>query len=144
MVFGCLFATDAWQQGLVKRGVPGPGFLPFICGIVLIGLSLMVLIPALGSGKNQKMEEGGQERFFPEKQSGRRLFLALAAPVLYAIFLPYLGFLISTFVFMFFMFRLMEPQKWYWVFLLSFSTAILAHLLFGALEVQHPRGIFGI
>jgi hypothetical protein len=144
LVFGSLFVIGAWQQGLVKKGVPGPGFLPFICGIALIGISLMVLIPALGKDKNKKGEEAGQEQFFPEKKSGRRVGFALAAPILYAIFLPYLGFLLTTFVFMLFMLRLMEPQKWSRVFLLSFFTAILAYLLFGALEVQLPRGILGI
>jgi putative tricarboxylic transport membrane protein len=144
MVFGTLFIIGAWQQGLVKKGVPGPGFLPFICGIALIGLSLVVLIAALGKDKNKKTEEVGQEKFFPEKESGRRVVFALTAPILYAIFLPYLGFLLTTFVFMLFMLRLMEPQKWYKVFLVSFFTAVLAYLLFAALEVQLPRGILGI
>jgi uncharacterized membrane protein len=142
--FGILFVIGAWQQGLVKKGVPGPGFLPFICGIVLIGLALMVLIPALGSGK--KEDEGGaaQEKFFPEKGSRQRLIYALTALVAYGICLPYLGFLLTTFVFMLFMFRLMEPQKWFRVFLLSLATALLAYLLFAALEVQLPQGFFGI
>ena len=144
MVFGGLFVIGAWQQGLVKKGVPGPGFLPFICGIALIGISLMVLIVALGKDKNKNREEAGLEKFFPEKESGRRVAFALTAPILYAIFLPYLGFLLTTFVFMLFMLRLMEPQKWYKVFLVSFFTALLAYLLFGALEVQLPRGILGI
>ena len=144
MVFGSLFIIGAWQQGLVKKGVPGPGFLPFICGIALIGISLVVLIAALGKDKNKEGEEAGQQQFFPEKESGRRVGFALAAPILYAILLPYLGFLLTTFVFMLFMLRLMEPQKWYKVFLVSFFTAVLAYLLFGALEVQLPRGILGI
>ena len=144
MVFGSLFVIGAWQQGLVKKGVPGPGFLPFICGIALIGISLMVLIVALGKDKNKNREEAGLEKFFPERESGRRVAFALTAPILYAIVLPYLGFLLTTFVFMLFMLRLMEPQKWYKVFLVSFFTALLAYLLFGALEVQLPRGILGI
>ncbi len=144
MGFGVLFVISAWQQGLLRRGVPGPGFLPFICGIVLIGLSLMVLIPALGAGKNGKGGGGEQEKFFPEKGSRRRLAYALTALVAYGICLPYLGFLLTTFVFMLFMLRLMEPQKWIWVFLLSLSTAILAYLLFAAMEVQLPQGILGM
>lgn len=144
MGFGVLFVISAWQQGLLRRGVPGPGFLPFICGIVLIGLSLMVLIPTLGAGKNGKGGGGEQEKFFPEKGSRRRLAYALTALVAYGICLPYLGFLLTTFVFMLFMLRLMEPQKWIWVFLLSLSTAILAYLLFAAMEVQLPQGILGM
>lgn len=144
MIFGGLFVIGAWQQGLVKGGVPGPGFLPFLCGIVLIVLSLMVLIPALGRGKHEKDEEGEPEKFFPERGSWIRLFFAVTALVLYTIFLPWLGFLLSTFFFMLFTLRLMKSQKWYWVFLLSLSTAVLAYLLFSALEVQLPQGILGI
>ena len=144
MIFGGLFVIGAWQQGLIKAGVPGPGFLPFLCGIVLIVLSLTVLIPALGWGRQKKDDEGEPGKFFPERGSWIRLSFAVTALVLYTIFLPLLGFLLSTFVFMLFTLRLMKPQKWYWVLLLSLSTAGLAYLLFGALEVQLPRGILGI
>ena len=142
--FGLLFAIGGWQQGLIKRGVPGPGFLPLICGVVLIGLALIVLIPTLGPGKDEKRESTGQEKFFPEKGSGSRLAYTLTALVAYGICLPYGGFLLITFVFMLFMLRLMEPQKWSRAILLSLSTAILAYLLFGALEVQLPQGMLGI
>jgi len=142
--FGLLFAIGGWQQGLIKRAIPGAGFLPFICGIVLIGLALIVLIPALVPEKNERRKGDGQEKFFPEKESGTRLAYTLAALVAYGICLPYGGFLLITFVFMLFMLRLMEPQKWSRAILLSLSTAILAYLLFAALEVQLPQGMLGI
>jgi len=139
--FGLLFAVGGWQQGLVKKGVPGPGFLPLICGVILIGLALIVLVPALAP---ENKEGGGREKFFPEKASGPRLAYTLAALVAYGICLPYGGFLLITFVFMLFMLRLMEPQKWSRAILLSLATAILAYLLFAALEVQLPPGMLGI
>jgi len=142
--FGLLFAIGGWQQGLIKRGVPGPGFLPLICGVVLIGLALIILIPTLGPEEDEKRESAGQEKFFPEKGSGVRLAYTLTALVAYGICLPYGGFLLITFVFMLFMLRLMEPQKWSRAILLSLSTAILAYLLFAALEVQLPQGVLGI
>jgi hypothetical protein len=144
MGFGILFIIFAWQLGLVKKGVPGPGFLPFICGIVLIGLALMILIPTFGS-ENKKSGDGvRQEKFFPEKGSLKRLGFALAALIAYGFCLPYGGFIITTFVFMLLMFRLIEPQRWRWVFLLSLFTAILGYLLFDTLDIQLPRGVLGI
>jgi len=142
--FGLLFAIGGWQQGLIKRGVPGPGFLPLICGVIMIGLALIVLIPTLVSKKGEKGESAGQEKFFQGKGSGTRLAYTLTALVAYAFCLPYGGFLLITFVFMLFMLRLMEPQKWNRAVLLSLSTAILAYLLFAALEVQLPQGMLGI
>jgi putative tricarboxylic transport membrane protein len=132
------------QQGLIKKGVPGPGFLPFICGIALILLSLIVLISALSTGKNENGEGAEPEKFFPEKGSRRRMVFTLIALVAYGICLPYLGFLLTTFVFMLFTLRLLEQQNWILVILLSLSIAILAYLLFAALDVQLPQGIWGI
>ncbi len=142
--FGLLFAAGGWQQGLIKRGVPGPGFLPLICGLIMIGLALIVLIPTLAAERSEKKESAGEERFFPDKGSGTRLAYTLMALAAYAICLPYGGFLLITFVFMLFMLRLMEPQRWSRALLLSLSTAILAYLLFAALEVQLPQGMLGI
>ncbi len=139
---GAVFVIGAWQQGLIRKGIPGPGFLPFICGIILIGLSLMVLVPALRTGPGEK--RGAGKKFFLEKGSLRRLSYAMAFLVGYGIFLPIAGFILTTFVFMLFMFRLMEPQKWSRVFLLAASTAALAYFLFASLEVQLPQGILGI
>jgi hypothetical protein len=68
----------------------------------------------------------------------------MTALVAYGICLPYGGFILTTFVFMLFMLRIMEPQRWSRVFLISLSTAVLAYFLFAALDVQLPQGILGI
>ena len=46
MGLGMAFLIGSLMQGLIRRGVPGPGFLPFLTGAALIVLSLMVFIPA--------------------------------------------------------------------------------------------------
>jgi uncharacterized membrane protein len=142
MAFGILFVIGALQQGLIKKGVPGPGFLPFICGIALILLSLLVLISALARGQNENEAGSAPEKFFPEKGSRQRILLTLTALVAYGICLPYLGFSLTTFVFMLFTLRITERQNWVWVILLSLSIAILASLLFAALDVQLPQGLW--
>jgi uncharacterized membrane protein YfcA len=142
MGFGAAFFIASWQSGLITQGIPGAGFFPFICGAVLIGLSLIILISSFGSGK--KDENAGEEKFFPEKGGWQRLTCAMTALVAYGICLPYGGFILTTFLFMLFMLRIIEPQRWSRVFLISFSTAVLAYFLFAALEVQLPQGILGI
>ena len=144
MGFGALFVNAAWKQGLIRKGVPGPGFLPFICGILLILLCLTVCIPALTVKENKKTGAPEEEKFFPEEGSQRRIVFVLLGLVAYGIFLPVLGFVLTTFFFILFTLRLMEPQKWIWVLPLSVSTALLAYLLFNALDVQLPGGILGI
>lgn len=143
MAFGVLFLVGAWQQGLMRKGVPGPGFLPFISGIVLISLSLMVLIPALGDKKEER-GAGEKEKFFPQRDSPRKILLALVFLFAYGISLEYAGYLLTTFLFMVFISRLVEPERWRTVLILAFFTSVLSYLLFVVLlEVQLPKGILG-
>ena len=139
MALGGLFVVGALQQGLMRKGVPGPGFLPFFSGLALIFLSFIVLIPALGQrGK----DEGGD--FFPERGSFRKLLFAVIALFAFGFALDYGGYLLTTFLFMFFIIRLMKPKGWRTTILLAFSTAALSYLIFVVLlEVQLPRGILG-
>jgi len=139
MVMGGLFVAGALQQGLMRRGVPGPGFLPFFSGLALIFVSLFVFIPALIRG--EKAEVGN---FFPERDSFRKLLLALAALVAFGVAMEYAGYLLTTFLFMFFVIRIMEPKGWKIVGVLALLTAVLSYLLFVVLlEVQLPRGLLG-
>ena len=139
---GFLFLIASLREGLFRKGVPGPGFLPFITALILMGLSLMVFFPALG-----KKRGAGEtvEKFFPEKDSFKKIFLGLGALFLYGISLEYLGYIVTTVLFLAFTFRLMEKEKWKGPLLFAVSTAFLTYLLFVVLlEVQLPKGILGI
>ena len=139
MALGGMFVAGALHLGLMRKGVPGPGFLPFLSGLALIIVSLFVLIPALGQmGK----AEGGD--FFPEPGSLRKLLSALAALFAFGVALEYVGYLITTFLFMLFIARLMEPTRWRTAILMALLTAVLSYLLFVVLlEVQLPRSPLG-
>ncbi len=139
MALGGLFVAGALQQGLMRKGVPGPGFLPFFSGLALIFVSLFVLIPALSQ---REKEESGD--FFPERDSFRKLLFALVALFAFGIALEYVGYLLSTFLFMFFIVQLMESKGWRTTGLLALLTAVLSYLLFVVLlEVQLPKGLLG-
>ena len=139
MALGGLFVAGALQQGLMRRGVPGPGFLPFFSGLALIFVSLFVLIPALG--QRGKPESGN---FFPERDSFRKIQLALIALFAFGIAMEYVGYLLTTFLFMFFAARLMEPKGWRTTTLVALLAAVVSYLLFVVLlEVQLPTGPFG-
>jgi putative tricarboxylic transport membrane protein len=139
MALGGLFVVGALQLGLMRKGVPGPGFLPFLSGLALIFVSFFVLIPALRQGNEKKSDD-----FFPERDSLRKLLFALAALFGYGIALEYVGFLLTTFLFIFSTARLMEPKGWWTTTLLALLTAVLSYLLFVVLlEVQLPKGPLG-
>jgi hypothetical protein len=139
--FGIIFCVGAVQNGIMVSGAPGPGCLAFIVGCILIGLSLLVLIPALSKSKDAP---GAGEKFFPQRESFRKLTIALIALLGYGWVLEPLGFFLTTLFFLFFVLRFIEPQRWTTVFGFSFLTTFLAYVLFMALKVELPRGIFGI
>ena len=140
MALGGIFVVGALQQGLMRRGVPGPGFLPFFSGLALIFVSLFVFIPAL----SQRGKVREQQISFLERDSFRKILLALIALFAFGIAMEYVGYLLTTFLFMFFVARIMEPKGWRTIALLAFLTAVLSYLLFVVLlEVQLPKGLLG-
>ena len=139
---GLFFCIGALRYGLFEEDVPGPGLLPLIAGMVLISLGIGVFIPSLKKGAKTKSAEKG---FFPEKDSFKKLFLAVVGLGGYGMALEYMGFLIMTFLFMIFLLRFIEPQKWTVVLTTSLLTAASSYLLFQIfLKVQLPKGIWGI
>ena len=105
----------------------------------MIFVSLFVLIPALSQREKDKSSD-----FFPERDSFRKLLFALVALFAFGIALEYVGYLLSTFLFMFFIARLMEPKGWRTTALLALLTAVLSYVLFVVLlEVQLPKGLLG-
>ena len=136
---GGLFVVGSLQQGLMRRGVPGPGFLPFLSGLALIFVSLFVLIPALG-----QREKAESSDFFPERDSFRKLLFVLVALFTFGVAMKYMGYLLTTFLFMFFVARVMKPKGWWTTALLALLTAVVSYTLFVVLlEVNLPKGLLG-
>jgi heme exporter protein D len=69
-------------------------------------------------------------------------FIVLLAMAGYAFFLPYLGFLICTFIFMLILLRIIEPHKWKVVVGVALATGMISYLVFNVfLKTQLPMGI---
>ncbi len=141
---GTLFCLWALKYGFMRLGTPGAGFFPFITGIILISLSSIIFISSLPFKKRKGDVEFG-EKFFPQKDSLKKILFALVALFAYGVVLKYLGFLLATFLFMIFLLRYIEPQRWTTVLTASLLTSIASHIVFKLwLKVQLPAGILGI
>lgn len=142
--FGMIFCIGSVRYGDVRSGIPSAGFFPFVGGIMLIALSLVELISAIAA-KNKKDDKSKREQFFPQRNSWKRLLLVVLALFAYALLLEYLGLLITTFLFVIFLTRFIEPQKWITAIAIAFLTSTLSYVLFKLwLKVELPKGIFGV
>lgn len=117
---------------------PGPGFIPLWSGILLGSLSLISYFRA----RFTKSEDTGESWYFGGRW--RNLVLVVGVLIAYAFLLEILGYLLSTFILMVFLFRGIEPQRWVISIgggaIISIITYSIFDLLLGT---QLPRGIFG-
>ena len=137
-----LICIGSLQLSLGSVNNPGPGFFPFGAGLILGILSAVVFIQTRRAASPVKE---GQSSVSTSPASARKIFLATVALLAYAVGMEYLGFLISTFVFLAFLLRMIEPQRWSVVLLESFLASGICYFIFQVwLRVELPRGIFQI
>jgi len=135
MAVSIYVVSTGFSLGFGQWSEPGPGFTAVLSGVLLFGLSVVWLIPTL-----VRRAEAAR-RFFPEAASARKVALIVAALVGFTLLLEWAGFLLTTLVFMLFLLRAIEPQRWRTTLLLSSLTAILCLLVFQVwLQVQFPEG----
>jgi hypothetical protein len=74
----------------------------------------------------------------------KNALVVVAAMLGYVFLLKTLGFALCTALFVGFLLRAVEPQKWWAVFGWGIGTALGCHLIFDVwLQAHLPRGIFG-
>ncbi len=118
---------------------PKTGFLPFVTGGTVCLLSLIGFVAA-----TMKRREGEKWKSIMKGLRWDKPLITMGSLVVYALVLNFLGFILTTLIFMIFTLRFIEPQKWITVFVVSVLTSGLAYLLFEVwLETNLPKGIFG-
>ncbi len=118
---------------------PGPGFFSFLAGIVLGLLSLISFVQSF-------KEMPGDERkpFWPNPRRTFKMAFVFAALILYVVVMEYLGFCLTTFLFLGVLLRAIEPQRWSVVFSTSILGVLVSYGVFQYwLDMQLPRGFLG-
>ncbi len=118
---------------------PGPGFFPFWGGAILGVLSILHYF--------QSLKDLPGDVATPLWRDRKRLLKAayvMIALVLYAIGMNYAGFALSTLLFLGFLLRGIDPQRWPVVLSVSIFGSLISYIVFQyCLEVELPRGILG-
>ena len=130
-----------WQSFRVPMGnirQPGPGFLPFWVGVILALLSAVLWFEA-----SFRKPTAESVRFLSGEGKWPYVIAAGIALLIYTFLLEPLGFIISTFLLLIFLFRVIGKQKWWVGVTGSILVTFFTHLIFKvALKVQLPRGLF--
>lgn len=122
---------------------PGPGFLSFFAGLVIMGLALVVHLQSRRRHPGRAKEES--EPIWSDPKKGMKIVLTVVALLVYAVVMNYLGFLISTFLFLAFILKTIEPQRWSVTLIGSLIASTAFYVVFEiGLHSQLPKGILQI
>ena len=136
-----LICIGSFRLSLGSFRNPGPGFFPFIAGLIVAVLALAIHLQARGKASAKETPEP----LWTDKKRIRKMVFTTLALLAYGVGMDYLGFLVSTFIFLAFLLRMIEPQRWSLVLLESALASGISYLIFDIwLQAQLPKGIFQI
>ena len=143
-IFWLAIALFVFVQGLrLDIGtlhVPGPGFVLVLGGGVLGVFALLLLVATVAASRRGQVETQASSR---TGFGQRKVILAVCALFAYLALLPRIGFFITTFALMTFMYRLLGRN----ILLQAAAglvTVALVYLIFTVwLQIPTPKGIVG-
>ncbi len=138
--FSVMVCMGGLKLGFGSFSQPQAGFMPFLAGLALGLLALGDLI----SGLITRWKADKADREIWADIHWRKLLMTMAVLLSYAILFTAMGFVISTILLLFYLYRVMEPKAWKFVLFASLLTTLLFYLGFKVgLDSQLPRGILG-
>lgn len=118
---------------------PGPGFFPFLLGSALGAISILIFFQSF-----KKLTVDEKKPFWPNPQRSLKMTYILIALILYALGMNYLGFPLSTLLFLGLLLKAVEPQRWSVVLSGSILGTIFFYGVFQYwLDIPFPSGILG-
>ncbi len=120
---------------------PGGGFIPFLAGLIVGAIGLLMFILECSKG----FKKGPRVNFWQNPAAQKRIIFILGGLCAIAYLMPILGFLLSSILVTSFMLRVIERSRWVIVIGLAFAFCFLVYFLFYyLLKVNLPRGFLGI
>ncbi len=139
LIVGAIITIESLRLGVGEIHHPSAGFLPFFTGA---GLSLAAAFALVKNVliKRRKGDEEGKVG----NQSFVFAAIIIVALGLYVVILPWLGYLVSTFILFLILFKTTGFRKWSFIVLASFLTVLSSYLVFAyGLNMRFPKGLLG-
>jgi len=133
LALGIFVCQQAIQLNLGQASRPGPGFVPFGLGSLLILLSLLYLVPVLRTFKKEEK---------PRLSAGLiRTLMGIGILCLFSAVLSGLGYLLSTLLLFLLWLMLIERKKWPMAVGLAGLALVFVYFFNLLFSIQLPRGI---
>ena len=143
LMLGVLICFLAYRTGLGTFLEPGAGFMAFASGLFVAFVGILICISKLGALSPDQTED--RELIQPNLPSEYvfKLLYTVSLLILYALFFKALGYIVTTFLFMFALFLDTFERKWISALLWSLATVASTYLVFEIwLQSRFPSGIF--
>jgi len=142
LLLSIIIFIESLHLGVGTVQNPGMGFMAFGASGLLGLLALILLFRTIFEEK-----EAETAPLFP-KTLWKRVLILLITLVVYTRIMPVIGYLVSTFLLMAFLYWISEPKRVRWAFwslVLSFLTTVTSYYVFSVLlNCQFPSGVFGL
>jgi putative tricarboxylic transport membrane protein len=141
LAVGIYVAIGAYRLGLGHLHRPGSGFIFFWVSLLVVILALIDLAACLAD----KSKKFGKSKSLWSETHWPRVILIFSGLLAYVYIFNTLGFLLSTFLLLIFLFKGIEHVKWWPSILGSFIAILVTFAVFQLwLKVPFPAGILGI
>ncbi len=139
LVFSILICVGSYllPVGIGSWHDPGPGFFPFWAGVIMGILSFAAYMKALRT-------HGADIGPWYSREKWKKVLLIMVIILGYALVLETVGFVVSTFLLLFTLFKVAEDQGWWLAVGGSVIVAIASFVIFDRwLKLQLPKGLWG-
>jgi hypothetical protein len=133
-----LLAATCIAEGIrVWDGFGGTGFMPAIVGLIFVFLS-----PGLLLRKSRDQAEGVIP--WPQKGVWQKIGVTLASLVLYTLLVPWVGYPLSTALFLTILLRAMGKVRWGYGLVFGLGVSVFTYVIFKIwLNMPLPAGFWG-
>lgn len=138
IAFGIVIIIYSLKIDLGEMHNPGPGFMPLFTGIVITVLCIVYSVRSIWTKDELYMKEES-----PWPRENRRILIGvMGALFLYVFLLPILGYIIATFLLVFFLLWVIEPKRWFITIIQAALFVLGVHVIFAKwLMIQFPKGL---
>ena len=126
LLLGAGYLIESLRLPMGTRGHPGSGFYPFLVGVALAALSLILLFQSF----KRKETPGEEADAFPKGRDLKRVVAVASALIFFTLFFKPLGYGICSAALMMAVLRLLGLRSWAKTIVISILTMGISCLLY--------------